>query len=265
MKAFLLHSALGFSILAWTPGCKPTTPSTQNTSHGHDHAHAHAHGHEAEAHPPGAIEYSEQSGLHVPAETAREIGLQVAEPEIGVIESEIRFAARVFELRADPVSLTSKPWLSGWITHPQSLSLQEGTPIDAMHQGQRIQGRIAVQRPLGMGPYEDSEVLIELQSLPQGLKTGDFLEIQARSTLTTPITTVPRSALIRSIEGDFVYTANGDHFVRTPVGLGKLGRERAEIREGLYEGDRIVVGGVLALWMTEIESLRGGKACGHVH
>ena len=49
--------------------------------------------------------------------------------------------------------------------------------------------------------------------------------------------------------------------MRAPVKLGVVNHEFAEVTDGLYAGDQIVVQPVMTLWMAELQSLRGGKAC----
>ena len=75
------------------------------------------------------------------------------------------------------------------------------------------------------------------------------------------VTTVPASALLKTAEGSFVYTVNGQFYVRTPVKTGLANDKLVEITDGLYSGDQIVTTPVMSLWMAELQVLRGGKAC----
>ena len=72
---------------------------------------------------------------------------------------------------------------------------------------------------------------------------------------------VPRSALLTTVEGHFVYAENGGFFLRTPVKIGTQSAERVEIADGLYAGDKIISAAVMSLWLAELQYLRGGKAC----
>ena len=75
---------------------------------------------------------------------------------------------------------------------------------------------------------------------------------------------IPATAVLRTVEGTFVYVENGEWFLRTPVTLERSGAtDSFALKEGLYEGDRIVTGGVRALWLAELHSLRAGQACAH--
>ena len=70
---------------------------------------------------------------------------------------------------------------------------------------------------------------------------------------------------MRTIKGDFVYVANGDWFLRTPVVIGATDASHVEIKDGLYEGDAIVVKGVRGLSLAEIQALNGGVGCADGH
>ena len=73
------------------------------------------------------------------------------------------------------------------------------------------------------------------------------------------VVSIPRAALLRTAEGEFVYTVSGEHFVRTPVKIGAMNADFAEITDGLYAGDQIVVSPVNTLWMAELQSSAAAK------
>lgn len=78
-------------------------------------------------------------------------------------------------------------------------------------------------------------------------------------------TAIPATAVLRTIKGDFVYVANGEWFLRTPVTLGASDATHVEILDGLYEGDVVVVRGVSGLSLAEIQALNGGVGCADGH
>ncbi len=96
-----------------------------------------------------------------------------------------------------------------------------------------------------------------------GLETG---EVASRAFAgAAEVTAIPADALLRTIKGDFVYVANGDWFLRTPVVIGATDASHVEIKDGLYEGDAIVVKGVRGLSLAEIQALNGGVGCADGH
>jgi multidrug efflux pump subunit AcrA (membrane-fusion protein) len=80
---------------------------------------------------------------------------------------------------------------------------------------------------------------------------------------TVPV--IPAAALLRTVKGDFVYVANGNWYLRTPVTAGAAHGDRIEIRDGLYEGDVVVSAGVEALWLAELQAVNGGVGCADGH
>lgn len=96
-----------------------------------------------------------------------------------------------------------------------------------------------------------------------GLETGDVVSHAFAGA--GEATAVPIQALLRTVRGDFVYVGNGDWFLRTPVTTGAIDGTHVEIKEGLYEGDTVVVGGVRALSLTEVQALNGGVGCADGH
>lgn len=80
-----------------------------------------------------------------------------------------------------------------------------------------------------------------------------------------PTAAIPVEALLRTVKGDFVYVANGEWFLRTPVKIGAANATHIEIKDGLYEGDTIVVKGTRALSLAEIQALNGGVGCADGH
>lgn len=76
---------------------------------------------------------------------------------------------------------------------------------------------------------------------------------------------LPATALLRTIKGDFVFVANGDWYLRTPVKVAPADSGRFSVQEGLYEGDTIVTHGTEALWLAELQATNGGVGCADGH
>jgi len=76
---------------------------------------------------------------------------------------------------------------------------------------------------------------------------------------------LPAAALLRTVKGDFVYVVNGDWLLRTPVTVVAEAGTDFTVNDGLYEGDRVAVGGVRALWLAELQAVNGGVGCADGH
>lgn len=96
-----------------------------------------------------------------------------------------------------------------------------------------------------------------------GLETGSVGSHTFGGSAESPA--IPADALLRTVKGDFVYVANGEWFLRTPVTIGAADATHIEIKDGLYEGDTVVVKGVRGLSLAEIQALNGGVGCADGH
>lgn len=74
---------------------------------------------------------------------------------------------------------------------------------------------------------------------------------------------VPESSLLSTATGDFVFTVNGDHFLRTEVKPAGHAGGFITVADGLLEGDQVVTNGVRELWRIELQATKGGAACAH--
>jgi len=96
-----------------------------------------------------------------------------------------------------------------------------------------------------------------------GLKTGEVGPRDIAGVKGVPA--VSAGAVLRTVKGDFVFVINGEWFLRTPVTLGAADGGFHEVKDGLYEGDRIVTQGVRALWLAELQAVNGGVGCADGH
>lgn len=266
MKPFTQSSfALFVVILGLTvTGCG----HNEGESHVHEPGEA-EHAHEAEA----GVTFSAKKGLLVPPATAKFIDLRVADVAERNINAAFQFSAQVYraasEVRFASLQPTGRPdaLASGNVSLLDAAKLSEGQAVTVQSAagGASLQGRIvALKRDLEKASGQ-VEVLLAVSDAQQPLASGAILSVTVTLDRGANVVGVPRSALFRTTEGDFVYTVSGDHFVRTPVKLGVANHEFAEIADGLYSGDQIVVQPVMTLWLAELQSLRGGKACADGH
>ena len=97
------------------------------------------------------------------------------------------------------------------------------------------------------------------------LQHGEKVSVTASLGKERSAVVIPKSALLKTAEGSFVYTINGDYFVRAPIKTGVAQDGIVEVTDGLYSGDQVVTTPVMTLWMAELQSIRGGKACADGH
>lgn len=102
-------------------------------------------------------------------------------------------------------------------------------------------------------------------------KTGHGLQLSPAAAAFAGVATaefdgrLPAAALLRTVKGDFVYVANGEWLLRTPVTVATNDGLHFTLKDGLYEGDRVATAGVRALWLAELQAINGGVACADGH
>lgn len=110
------------------------------------------------------------------------------------------------------------------------------------------------------GPLRgDVEVIVGFadNTFSIGAHIGASLQIERSQALPA----VPNSSLLETATGDYVFVANGPHFLRTPVKVAGKSHGWVAIADGLLEGDLVITNGVEALWCIELQATKGGYAC----
>lgn len=218
------------------------------------------------------IGYSSKKGLSIAPETARFIGLAAAEVQERRLSSALAFGGQVYAVASHRDSgplAASTAQASGAVAPPDALKLKPGQTatirLPGDSEGMGMAGRIeGLRRDLERAQGQ-VEVLVSFASPPSRVAPGAAVIVSVMRNSAPGSVSVPKSAVLRTSEGDFVYTTSGDRFVRTHVVLGVMSQDWAEVTEGLYAGDEVVTHPVMTLWMAELQSLRGGKACADGH
>lgn len=105
------------------------------------------------------------------------------------------------------------------------------------------------------------EALLDFDDPQQRCPAGAFVTVTFTNGEAKPLLVVPESALLRAADGNYVYTANGDHLTRTRVKPGAASGGFVAIEDGLYAGDSVVTKGADNLWLVELSALKGGTPC----
>lgn len=218
------------------------------------------------------VTFSAKHGLSVPPETAKFIGLEIVDVEERKVATELRFTVQVFRAAKEAQLASLQPTMpttthaSGFISAANAGQIREGQSVKVTAEGTNtMSGRVTTLNK-GMNKTGGQvEVLLAVTDEQRKLEKGEFLSVSAPLGGEKSVVSVPRSALFRTAEGDFVYTVSGEKFVRTPVKLGVVNHEFAEVSDGLFAGDQIAAKPVMTLWLAELQSIRGGKACADGH
>ncbi|HEX2099696.1 MAG TPA: hypothetical protein VHF69_03475 [Candidatus Synoicihabitans sp.] len=201
-------------------------------------------------------EYRASQGLHVPEATRLSLGVRLADVTEADLRGTVTLALRVYEVTEQHVRL------SGMVDAAEAARLTAGPTLQLRaDNGAEVVARIVASMNQGQASPAQGEVIAEYDRSALDVEVGTFFDARAVSSSAQAELTVPASALIRATEGAFVYTVNGEHFVRTPVQVGTVSGERVGVLDGLYAGDQVVAEGAMSLWLTELAAINGGHAC----
>lgn len=200
--------------------------------------------------PENGAQFKKGEGLALTDEMKKAIGLQIAD----VGEEKIASAITV------NLSVMRPNEASGWVAPQQATQMKVGAEVDLQSEGNTpaLKGTLQRIEQMSFGTLSDYEITV---STAQPLSIGTRFKATYHAPASDAVTAIPRSALLKTAEGSFVYAVNSAFYVRTPVKTGAMNEEKVEITDGLYSGDQIVTSPVMSLWMAELQVLRGGKAC----
>ena len=203
-----------------------------------------------EAAPENGAQFKKGEGLSLTDEMKKAIGLQIAD----VGEEKVASAITV------NLSALKSNEASGWLAPQQAAQVKPGTEVELQSAGNAAVLKGTVQRveQMPFGALGDYEITI---ASTERLTIGTRLKATFHAPAGEAVAAIPRSALLKTAEGTFVYAVNGSFYVRTPVKTGAMNDALVEITDGLYSGDQIVTTPVMSLWLAELQVLRGGKAC----
>lgn len=225
-----------------------------------DHHHGHSEGDEGEA---SVASFDPGHGLTLSPEATLALALQTVQVERREVQATRRLLAQVFSLG---------PRILATIT----LSAEDANRLASPEQGLDLGLATLVRVERGAGAASgQAELIVEILKPDRELTIGDFVLLEARlsfwvenrvgdnaaDTRLLPLA-IPRSALLETANGSFVYKVEGAYFRREEVTTAAVNTDWAALSSGLREGDVIVASPVSQLWLTELRLTKGG---GHSH
>lgn len=268
MKSFRLATLVTALALAGfvLTGCGKKHDEGDGHDHGAEKAESKAEGHEGEA-PTGAS-FKPGKGVILTDETRQSLGVETAEVTERKLPVELRFTVQVFGEDHKPTAAETSHAectckASGLLGQTQAGMLQTNQPASlASKSGEALGGIVLDVKPAKALALGDAEVVIGVTNVGAQFKPGDFLSATVATPRDEAVAVVPKSAVLRSAEGSFVYTLNGDAYFRTAIKTGSEAEGFVEVTDGLLSGDVVVTKPVEKIWLIELRATRGG---GHSH
>jgi multidrug efflux pump subunit AcrA (membrane-fusion protein) len=234
----------------------------QEGDHGKEHAES---GHGEEESPSGAS-FKPGKGILIQDETRKIIGLEVVDVTEELLPQHVQLNVQIFvethrlaDLKIDHTGCQFHG--SGFLPREKTVVLEPKQSVTLKtSRRELLEGFVvAVQEPLAHG---EVEIIVGVTTAGTELKDGEFVSAMISVPRSEPVTVIPRSALLRTVEGTYVYAVNGDAYYRTAVTVGSSTDDKLEVIDGLYAGDRVVAKPVETLWIIELRATKGG---GHSH
>jgi multidrug efflux pump subunit AcrA (membrane-fusion protein) len=200
--------------------------------------------------------FKEGKGLSLSEETRRFIGLEIAEVSERKLAGQVITEVQVYQSESNSVHAI------GLISREQTKLLQSGQSVYlATKDGKSSDGKLLRVDAQIQSASGQVELIVQIPGTEKEYARGISLTATFNAAKEENVTVIPRSALLRAAEGDFVYAVNGDHLTRTAVKVGAESGDFIEITDGLYSGDKVAVKPVQTLWLTELRFVKGGAAC----
>ncbi|MCX6952178.1 MAG: hypothetical protein NTV51_08430 [Verrucomicrobia bacterium] len=190
------------------------------------------------------VAFKEGRGLRFTPEIVKALELKTGEAEERPLAGELRLMAQVF--RTVPNVLASVSLSPADAALLQTQTFPGATLVRVDRGGEAANGRV--------------DAVFALERAPTHV-VGDFVTL-ALNAVPRTVLTVPRSALLDSAAGSFVYVVNGEFYLRAAIKVGARSADFVEITDGLYAGDLVVTSPVEQLWLAELRLTKGG---GHSH
>lgn len=211
--------------------------------------------------------YKSGKGVILNDETQKLLALEVADVKEMELENELHFTLQMFGERHHPNSNPQDHSLcdeegSGFISSEVAAALQLGQPVYLRKATNAAVSGVVLSVRAGLAPGE-SEIVVGVSNAAARFQNGEFLAAKLNLPHGGTVATVPQAALLRTVEGTFVYAVNGGAYFRTAVKTGRESGGWVEITDGLLTGDQVVTKAVESLWLIELRATKGGDACTH--
>lgn len=233
------------------------------TGCGHKESAEQAHAEEA----PAGASFKAGQGVSLTEETRKILGVEIADVAERKLPKELRFTVQVFGEKhhsfVNPQDHSDcDVHGSGVLSTDVTATVRTGQAVQLRHgTNAPLMGVVlAVQPTLTPG---EAEIVVGVSNAAAMLKPGEFVAASLGLPGGEAVMAVPQTAVLRSVEGAFVFAANGSAYSRTSVQTGAEADGFVEITDGLLAGDQVVTNGVTALWLVELRATKGGAGCTH--
>jgi membrane fusion protein (multidrug efflux system) len=128
-------------------------------------------------------------------------------------------------------------------------TLRTGQAVDLVLDSnqQKMTGRVQLVSPIIDAASGTVKVTVHVNDYPEGTRPGDFAHVSVVTQLHENVLRVPNIAVFEDRNEQVVFVAQDSVAVRRPVEVGFIDDTYTEVREGLEEGEQVVVKGQRSL------------------
>ncbi len=207
-------------------------------------------------------------GVTLSEAAAKAIGLATAEVESADITPEQdAFTVQVYRAASENPAAEGKALGSFFLPAGEEKNVAVGQAVSLRADAGEFEAFVEALPAARGGIGGAAEVLVSIRDPKSLLRAGSFLEARPGGAGGTRagVVAIPRTSVVDSVRGPFVYVQNGASILRTLVKLGPVQGALVEVVDGLFEGDVVVTSGASDLWLIELQAVNGGKGCGDAH
>lgn len=211
--------------------------------------------------------YDKTKGLFLPESLKTSMGLTTTSVPFCEVCASIPIKLQIFREATEPLSRYTNykqgdAYASTTLPSDESLKLKVGRSVeitDPSNPGKIVLGSLFRSDESLKNQSGEIEWIIAVPDPENRFALGSFLQAKVSVGSIPKTLAVPKSALLQTADGTFVYLVSEKYFRRTAVEKGLEGEEFVEIRKGLSPGDTVVTKAVETLWLTELQIRQSSK------
>jgi multidrug efflux pump subunit AcrA (membrane-fusion protein) len=246
--------------------------SKHDANDGHDHAAEMTNDQANDEHGDefSGANFEEGKGIRMSDEAWKSLGLQQLAVSEQPAAFNITISAQVYRSVAESSDAQdgqqSRAFATALVSPEQAARIRVGQSVHYSANGDEANERLGtlwkIERTQ-MSLLGKAELLLVLPDANHELGVGDFISLKIPvENSNKSVISIPKSALLETSQGYYVFTVSGEFLQRREVKVGSQNDDFVEIVDGLKSGDSIVVKPVDILYLIELKATKGG---GHGH
>lgn len=237
-----------------------------DSQHKEEAGHGHEKSEDHEEESPSGASFSADKGITLTDETRNVLDVKIAEVTEEKLPQVIRFNVQIFTQThrfLNPAEYHSDCDIhgSGFLS-PEKAGIVEPKQLVKLTtaSGEILNGFVVALQ--NISTHGENEIIVGITSEAANVKDGEFVTASITLPRDKAVVVIPSSALLKTVEGTFVYEVNDTAYYRRAVKTGSETDDKIEITDGLTAGNQVVTKPIETLWLIELRATKGG---GHSH